>query len=260
MSNLNRKSPQGAPRINLKNIIKVDYATEAAIALIKNYGSRYDWYNALVCPCTFKSQQIDKKFGKISCGLCSGTRWAYVLNKEIRAVPSSIRREEQTLTYRVPEEGLMNNIYINLTCEPVNKINIRDKLVFKESVTFRSEATVFDPSKETYKFTSPIVELLRVIDEDGKEYDANNFYPERRDVDIDTDGLLYWVDGNKRPPVNMTFSILYSFFPSYIIISAVHEIRGFMAGKPEPEGVQSWEDLPRLVTAKLEIPGTYLFK
>jgi hypothetical protein len=154
----------------------------------------------------------------------------------------------------------MSNIYINLTCEPVNKINIRDRMVFKESVTFRSEAAIYSTATATYKFTFPIIELLKVIDEDGNEYDSTNYFPEKRDVDITTDGLLFWVESNNRPVENKPFSILYSFFPSYVIISAAHEIRGFMAGKPESKGgVQSWEDLPRLVVAKLEIPQTYLF-
>lgn len=259
--NLPRKSVSGGSRVNLKNIIKVDFNTDATIALIQEYGSRYDWYNALVCPCTYQAQEVKKQFGKLNCALCNGSNWTYVLNKEIRAVPSSIRREESTTTYRTPEEGMMSNIYINLTFEPENKVNIRDRVVFKESVTFRSQATAFDAGKTTYKFAFPIAQLIRVIDEDGKEYDANNFFPEKRDVDITEDGLLYWVEGNRKPKNGQSFSILYAFFPSYIVISAVHEIRGFMAGKREEEGgVQSWEDLPRLVVAKLEIPETYLFK
>lgn len=261
MSNIKRNKPIGGARINLDNIIKVDYATQAAVALIENYGSKYDWYNALVCPCAYKAQDVSKQFGKFNCDLCNGTNWTYVLNKEILAVPSSIRREESTTTYRTAEEGIMSNIYINLTFKPKDKVNIRDRVVFKESVTFRSQATVFDASKATYKFAFPIAELLRVIDDDGKEYNSNHFYAEKRDVDITSAGLLYWVEGNKKPKNGQPFSVLYSFFPSYIVISAVHEIRGFMAGLPESKGgMQTWEDLPRLVVAKLEIPETYLFK
>lgn len=261
MTNVKRSTPQGGARISLKNIIKVDYSTDGAIALIKDYGSRFDWYQALVCPCTFKAQEVNKQFGKLTCDLCNGTNWAYILNKEVLAVPSSMRREESTMTYRTAEEGIMSNIYVNLTCEPVNKVNIRDKMVFKESVTFRSEATIFDASKLTYKLTFPIAELMVVLDEDGKKYDCTHFFPEKRDIDITTDGLLFWVEGNRKPKSGQPFSVLYSFFPSYVIISAVHEIRGFMAGKPADQGgVQSFEDLPRLMVAKLEIPSTYLFK
>lgn len=259
--NLNRTAPQGGAKVKLKNIIKVDYATEGAIAVIKLYGSRFDWYQALVCPCTYQSQQVEKKFGKLTCDLCNGSNWTYVFNKEILIVPSSMRREESTLTYRTPEEGIMSNVYVNLTCEPENKVNIRDRVVFKESVTFRSQASVFEAGKASYRFAFPIAELMVVIDENGKKYDCNNYFPEKRDVDITTDGLLYWVEGNRKPKNGLPFSILYSFFPSYAIISAVHEIRGFMAGKPESQGgVQSFEDLPRLMVAKLEIPSTYLFK
>lgn len=261
MSNIKRSTPQGGARIPLKNIIPVDFSTDGAIALIQKYGSRFNWFQALVCPCTYKAQEVDKTFGKLNCDLCNGTNWTYVFNSEVLAVPSSIRREESTLTYRTAEEGIMSNIYINLTCEPVNKVNIKDKMVFKESVTFRSQATKYDASKSLYKFAFPIAELMVVIDEDGKKYDCTHFYTERRDADINSDGLLFWVEGNKKPKNGQSFSILYSFFPSYVIISAVHEIRGFMAGKPESQGgVQSFEDLPRLMVAKLEIPSVYLFK
>lgn len=259
--NINRLTPQGGARVNLKNIIKVDFNTDASIALIKSYGSRFSWYQALVCPCTFKSQEVNKQFGKLNCDLCNGTNWTYVLNKEILAIPSSMKREESTMTYRTPEEGIMSNVYVNLTCEPENKINIRDRVVFKESVTFRSQSMVFESGKDFYKFAFPITELMVVMDEDGKKYDCTHFYPEKRDVDITPEGLLFWVEGNRKPKNGQPFSILYSFFPSYVIISAVHEIRGFRAGKPADQGgVQSFEDLPRLMVAKLEIPSVYLFK
>jgi hypothetical protein len=64
----------------------------------------------------------------------------------------------------------------------------------------------------------------------------------------------------QQPPDGMAFSILYSFYPTYDVITAAHEVRGFVAGKPESEGgVQVWEDLPRLFTGKLVIPDAYLF-
>lgn len=255
---LNRGTPRGAARVHF-NPIKIDYNTTAAIGLIQQYGSRYDWYQALVCPCTLQSQQVDLKFRQLSCGLCNGTGWTYVFTKEIRAVPSSNRREEQTLTYRVGQPGIMSNIFVNLTCEPANKVNIRDRMVFKESVTFRSEARIFDPNVETYKMTWPIVELMQVLDQDGKSYDCTNLNVEERDVDSNEAGELVWASNKCRPVTGRGFSALYTFFPSYIVITAAHEIRGTVAGKPSPEGVQAFEDLPRLFTAKLEIPDSYLF-
>lgn len=240
--------------------LKVDYNTKGAIDLIKKYGSRFDWYSSLVCPCTLKSQQTDLKFRTLACAICNGTGWAFVFNKEIRIVPSSNRREEQTLTYRTPAAGVMSNIFVNLTCEPENKVNIRDRVVFKESVTFRSEASYTDAEKTSYKFTFPIVELLRVIDENGTAYDCTNYFTENRDADVSADEFV-WVDGKKRPPNGMAFSILYSFYPTYDVITATHEIRGFVAGKPASEGgVQVWENLPRLFTGKLIIPDAYLFE
>jgi len=254
---LNRGTAQGAARVHF-NPIKIDYNTQAAIGLIQQYGSRFDWYQALVCSCTVKSEQVDLKFRQMACGQCNGTGWVYVLNKEIRAVPSSNRREEQTLTYRVAQPGIMSNIFVNLTCEPANKVNIRDRMVFKESVTFRSEAKIYDPAIREYKFTFPIVELMQVIDQDGKSYDCTNLNAEDRDVDSNEAGNLIWQDDP--PPTGRGFSILYSFFPSYVVITAAHEIRGFVAGKPADQGgVQAYEDLPRLFTAKLEIPDAYLF-
>lgn len=256
---LTRGKAKGGARINI-NPLKIDFSVIADIKLIQNYGSRYDWYQALVCPCTLNSQSTDLKFRKLACGLCNGTGWTYSLTKEIRAVPSNTRREEQTLTYRVPQPGIMSNIFVNLTCEPVNKVNIRDRLVFKESVTFRSEAQIFNPEKEYYQFTFPIVELMKVIDEDGKEYDCTNVLTDLRKVDSNVDGNLVWNDSSCRPPTGKAFSILYNFYPSYIVITAAHEIRGFVAGKTTAEGgVQAYEDLPRLFTAKLEIPDNYLF-
>jgi hypothetical protein len=255
---LPRGTAKGGARVAFSPI-KIDYNTRAAIGLIQKYGSRYDWYNGLVCPCTLVPQSIDKKFRPLACGLCNGTGWTYIFNKEIRAVPSQTRREELTLTYRVSQPGVMSNIFVNLTCEPENKVNIRDRLVFKESVTFRSEAQIYDPTKESYKFTFPIVELLRVIDEDGKKYDCTNLLTDLRAVDSNEDGELVWQDDP--PPTGKTFSILYSFFPSYIVVTAAHEIRGTVAGKTVDEGgVQAYEDLPRLFTAKLEIPDSYLFE
>lgn len=259
MSNLERKTPRGGARTSTGSILKVDYHTGRVKKLIESYGSRWDWYNGLVCPCSAQSQEVDRKFTKLTCSLCNATGWTYLFNKEIRMVPSSVRREEATLTYRVSQPGLMSNIYINLTCLPDDKVNIRDRIVFKESVTFRSESKIFNAVKTTYKFTFPIIELLRVLDDEGKVYDSTNFFPEKRDVDVTTDGLLYWVDGNNRPLENHGFSVLYSFFPSYIVITAAHEIRGTTAGKPPPEGESAWEDLPRSFTAKLEIPSKYLF-
>lgn len=255
---LNRGKATGAARINFRPL-KIDYSTAAAISLIQQYGSRFDWYQTLVCPCTQTSQQTDLKFRQLACGLCNGTGWTYIFTKEIRAVPSSNRREEQTLTYRVAQPGVMSNIFVNLTCEPEYKVNIRDRMVFKESVTFRSEAKVFDPAVETYKFTSPIVELMQVIDVDGISYDCTNLNVENRDVDSNTDGKLVWTEGKRRPLTGKGFSILYTFFPSYIVITAAHEIRGTVAGKAPPDGTQAFEDLPRLFTAKLEIPDSYLF-
>jgi len=255
---LNRGIPRGGARVSFLPI-KIDYNTTAAIGLIQQYGSRFDWYQALVCPCTLAPQQTELKFRQLACGLCNGTGWTYVFTKEIRAVPSSTRREEQTLTYRVAQPGIMSNIFVNLTCEPEYKVNIRDRMIFKESVTFRSEARIFDPSLETYSFTFPIVELMQVIDQDGKSYDCTNLNLEDRDVDSDTDGKLVWTEGKCRPATGKGFSALYTFFPSYIVITAAHEIRGTVAGKPSPEGVQAFEDLPRLFTAKLEIPDSYLF-
>jgi hypothetical protein len=254
---LRRGTAKGGARIHV-NPLKIDFNVEALIKLIQGYGSRFDWYQALVCPCTIASQEIDLKFRKMACGLCNGTGWTYVLNKEIRAVPSQNRREEQTLTYRVPQPGIMSNIFVNLTCEPENKVNIRDRLIFKESITFRSEAQIYDPTKTAYRFTFPIVELLQVIDEDGKKYDCTNILTDLRAVDSNEDGDLVWTDDP--PPTGKAFSILYTFFPSYIVITAAHEIRGTVAGKPADEGgVQAYEDLPRLFTAKLEIPDNYLF-
>lgn len=260
MSNLERKTPRGGARTSTGSILKVDYHTERTKNFIKSYGSRFDWYTALICPCSVKSQKIEHGFTKISCAMCNGSGWTYLYNKEMIIVPSSIRREELTLTYRAAQPGMMSNIYVNMTCLPEDKVNIRDRLIFKESVTFRSEGEIFDPSKETYKFTFPIVELLKVVDDCGTKYDSTHYFAEERDVDITTDGLLYWVDGNKKPKKDQSFSILYSFFPSYIVVTAAHEIRGVTAGKPADQGgVQAWEDLPRLFMAKLEIPDKYLF-
>lgn len=256
---LTRGTAKGAARVHF-NPIKIDYNTQAAIGLIQQYGSRFDWYQGLVCPCTVKAEQTDLKFRQLACGQCNGTGWIHILNREIRAVPSSNRREEQTLTYRVAQPGVMSNIFVNLTCEPQYKVNIRDRMVFKESVTFRSEAKVFDPAAASYKFTFPIVELLQVIDTDGKSYDCTNLNIEDRDVDSNTSGLLVWTEGKCRPPTGKSFSVLYTLYPSYIVITAAHEIRGFVAGKPASEGgVQAYEDLPRLFTAKMEIPDAYLF-
>jgi hypothetical protein len=256
---LNRSTAKGAARVHF-NPIKIDYNTRAAIGLIQQYGSRFDWWQALVCPCTLSPQQTDLKFRQLACGLCNGTGWTYVFTNEIRAVPSSNRREEQTLTYRVAQPGVLSNIFVNLTCEPAYKVNIRDRMVFKESVTFRSEAKVFDPAIETYNFTFPIVELMQVLDVDGKSYDCTNLNVEDRDVDSNADGQLVWTEGKCRPPSGKGFSALYTFFPSYIVITAAHEIRGTVAGKsPATGGVQAFEDLPRLFTAKLEIPDSYLF-
>jgi hypothetical protein len=258
MSTDSTSNARGAARVNF-NTQKIDYNTKGALSLIENYGSRWDWFNALVCPCSAKTQLEDKQFRRLTCSLCNGTGWTYIYNKEIKMIPSSIRREEATLTYRIPKEGQMSNIYVNLTCLPENKINIRDRVVFKESVTFRSESKIFSNEIESYKFSFKIVEILNIIDENGKTYDCNNILEEKRDVKVNYAGELYWVDGNKKPPEGTSFSILYTFYPSYIIITAAHEIRGFTAGKPFPDGVQAWEDLPRLVTAKLEIPSVYLF-
>lgn len=256
---LTRPTPKGAARVNFRPI-KIDYNTAAAIGLIQQYGSRFDWFQTLVCPCTLAPQQDELKFRRLSCGLCNGTGWTYVFTKEIRAVPSSNRREEQTLTYRVAQPGMMSNIFVNLTCEPEYKVNIRDRMVFKESVTFRSEAKIFDPAVSTYKFTFPIVEIMQVLDVDGKSYDSTNLIVENRDVDSNTAGELFWNDTGCRPATGKGFSVLYTFFPSYIVVSAVHEIRGAIAGKPANQGgVQSFEDLPRLFTCKVEIPDSYLF-
>lgn len=256
---LNRGTPSGAARVHFRPI-KIDYNTEAAIGLIQKYGSRFDWHQALVCPCTLTPQKTELKFRQLSCGLCNGTGWTYVFTKEIRCVPSATRREEQTLTYRVAQPGQMSNIFVNLTCEPAYKVNIRDRLVFKESVTFRSEARIYDPSKgSVYKMTWPIVELMQVLDEDGVSYNCTHPNADERDVDSNEDGELYWLEGGRNPVHGKGFSALYTFFPSYIVITAAHEIRGTVAGKPPPEGVQAYEDLPRLFTAKLEIPDTYLF-
>lgn len=255
---LNRGTAKGAARVHFKPV-KIDYNTDAAIGLIQQYGSRYDWHQALVCPCSFAPQTSELKFRPLACSLCNGTGWTYVFTKEIRIIPSSQRREEQTITYRAAQPGLMSNIYVNMTCEPENKVNIRDRLIFKESVTFRSEAAIFDASKESYKFSWPIVELMQVLDIDGKSYDCTNLNVEDRDVDSDENGLLVWNEGKCRPAQGKAFSILYTFFPSYIVITASHEIRGTVAGKPSPEGTQVFEDLPRLFTSKLEIPDRYLF-
>lgn len=276
---LNRGKAQGAARVHFSPI-KIDYNTQAAIGLIQQYGSRFDWYQALVCPCTIKAEQTDLKFRQLACAQCNGTGWVYVFNKEIRAVPSSNRRDEQTLTYRVAQPGLMSNIFVNLTVEPQYKVNIRDRMVFKESVTFRSEAKVFSPETASYKFTFPIVELLQVVDSDGVHYDCTNLNAIDRDVDSDADGNLFWVPDDvllntatgvetlnplqrtnrKTPKAGRSFSILYTLYPSYIVITAAHEIRGFVAGKPVSEGgIQVFEDLPRLFTAKMEIPDSYLF-
>lgn len=258
MCALNRGNAKGAARVHFTPV-KIDYNTQAAIGLIQQYGSRFDWYQALVCPCTLQAQQNDLKFRQLACGLCNGTGWTYVFTKEIRAVPSSQRREEQTITYRVGQPGQMSNIFVNLTCEPENKVNIRDRMVFKESVTFRSEARIYDPAKDTYKMTWPIVELMQVLDQDGKSYDCTNLNVEDRAVDSNENGELIWNEGKCKPPTGKGFSALYTFFPSYIVITAAHEIRGTVAGKKSPEGTQAFEDLPRLFTAKLEIPDSYLF-
>jgi len=259
MCALNRNTPRGGARIQF-DPLKIDYSTKAAIGLIQKYGALYDWHQALVCPCTLQTQKNDLKFRQITCALCNGTGWTFVFNKEIRIVSSSTRREEQTTTYRTPVPGLLSNIYVNMTCEPENKVNIRDRVVFKESVTFRSEAAIFDPSKTTYSFTFPIVELLRVIDEDGKSYDCTNLRVDMRQVDSNTDGKLVWSESSCRPATGKSFSILYAYYPTYDVITAAHEIRGFVAGKPATEGgVQAYEDLPRLFTAKLVIPDAYLF-
>jgi len=247
--------------------LKIDYNTKGAIDLIKKYGSRFDWYSALVCPCTLKSQQVELKFIQLSCGLCNGTGWTFVLNSEIRIVPSSARREEQTLTYRVAGQGLMSNIFVNLTCEPQYKVNIRDRVVFKESVTHRSEVVFMDVEKTSYKLISPAIDLLHVIDETGKHYNSTSYYTddqgvviESRDISVNADGEIYWVEGKRKPPNGMAFTVLYSFFPAYDVITAAHEIRGFVAGKlAEEGGVQAWEDLPRFFTGKLVIPDAYLF-
>lgn len=253
---LNRGAAQGAARVHFSPV-KIDYNTAAAIGLIQQYGSRYDWYQALVCPCTLSPQKDQLKFRKFACGLCNGTGWAYVFVKEIRAVPSSNRREEQTLTYRVPQPGVMSNIFVNLTCEPEYKVNIRDRMIFKESVTFRSEALIYEAGKSTYKLTWPAVELMQVLDQDGKSYDCTNLDLNARAVNLNDAGEVVWQDDP--PPVGNGFSVLYTFFPSYIVITAAHEIRGTVAGKASPEGEQVFEDLPRLFTAKLEIPDSYLF-
>jgi len=277
---LNRGAAKGAARVHF-NPIKIDYNTQAAIGLIQQYGSRFDWWQALVCPCTVKAEQTELKFRQLACGQCNGTGWVYILNQEIRAVPSSNRREEQTLTYRVAQPGQLSNIFVNLTCEPQYKVNIRDRMVFKESVTFRSEAKVFDPAAASYKFTFPIVELLQVVDSDGLNYDCTNLNVLDRDVNSDADGNLFWVPDDveildldtgvetlnplqrtnrKTPKTGQSFSVLYTLYPSYIVITAAHEIRGFVAGKPASDGgVQAFEDLPRLFTAKMEIPDSYLF-
>lgn len=256
---LNRPTPRGGSRTSWKPT-KIDYNTAAAIALIQMYGSRFDWWQALVCPCTIKAEQTDLKFRQLACAQCNGTGWVYVFKKEIRAVPSSNRREEQTLTYRVAQPGQLSNIFVNLTCEPQYKVNIRDRMVFKESVTFRSEAKIYDPEVSAYKFTFPIVELMQVIDADGNSYDCTNLNIDHRDVDSDASGLLVWTEGKARPSTGTSFSILYTLFPSYLVITCAHEVRGFVAGKPSSEGgVQSFEDLPRLFSAKMEIPSSYLF-
>jgi hypothetical protein len=248
----------GAARLSFKPI-KIDYNTEGIVAFINMYGSNWDWYNTMICPCTIKTQIEEHKFQKLSCTLCNGTGWAYVFNRAIKAIPYSFQREEATLTYRVPEQGIMANIYASLNVLPTDKVNIRDRVVFKDSVTFRSEPKVFSDSVSKYSFTYKIIDLMRVIDNDGTEYDCSHSFQEERDVDVDSDGNLYWIDGNDRPVDGTAFSIYYSFNPSYIIISANHEIRGFTAGGVKPSDVQAWENLPRVVHMKLEIPDVYLF-
>lgn len=276
---LNRGTARGGARVHFSPI-KIDYNTYGAIRLIQQYGSRFNWYQALVCPCTIKAEQTDLKFRQLACAQCNGTGWVYIFNKEIRAVPSSNRRDEQTLTYRVAQPGVMSNIFVNLTVEPQYKVNIRDRMVFKESVTFRSEAKVFSPETAFYTFTFPIVEILQVVDSDGVHYDCTSAFAIDRDVNSDANGNLIWVPDDmllntetgvstlnplqrtnrKTPKTGQSFSILYTLFPSYIVITAAHEIRGFVAGKPEADGgVQAYEDLPRLFTAKMEIPDSYLF-
>lgn len=276
---LNRGTARGGARVHFAPV-KIDYNTYGAIKLIQLYGSRFDWYQALVCPCTIKAEQNDLKFRQLACAQCNGTGWVYMFNKEIRAVPSSNRRDEQTLTYRVAQPGQMSNIFVNLTVEPQYKVNIRDRMVFKESVTFRSEAKIFDPNVSSYKFTFPIVEVLRAVDSDGVNYDCTNLNAIDRDVDSDAHGNLVWVPDDTlldtttgvstlnpvqrtnrtTPKTGQSFSVLYTLYPSYIVITAAHEIRGFMAGKPASDGgTQAYEDLPRLFTAKMEIPDAYLF-
>ena len=256
---LNRPTPKGGAGVRITPM-KVDYNVSAAVKLIQQYGSRFDWWQSLVCPCTLAPQQTDLKFRQLACGICNGTGWTHVFTHEIRAVPSSTRREEQTLTYRVAQPGVLSNIFVNLTCEPEYKVNIRDRLIFKESVTFRSEARIYDATASSYKFTWPIVELMQVLDQNGMSYDCTNLNIENRDVDSNDAGLLIWNESKRNPPNGIGFSALYTFFPSYLVISAVHEIRGTVLGKPEVDGgVQSFADLPRLFTAKLEIPDSYLF-
>jgi len=248
----------GAARLNFRPS-KIDYNTDAIISLINAYGSSWDWYNTMICPCTLQTQQVEHKFQKLSCSLCNGTGWTYVFNRAIKAIPYSFQREEATLTYRVPEQGMMANIYASLNLLPTDKVNIRDRVVFKDSVTFRSEVKQYLTSTEKYSFTYRIVDLMRVIDNDGKQYDCTHAYADQRDVDVDADGRLFWVVGNQFHPDGMAFSIYYSFNPSYVIISANHEIRGFTAGGTKLTDKQEWENLPRVVHMKLEIPDSYLF-
>ena len=247
----------GAARLNFKPS-KIDYNTEAIISLINAYGSNWEWWNVLICPCTLQTQAIEHKFQKLSCSLCNGTGWAYVFNRDIKAIPYSFQREEATLTYRVPEQGIMANIYASLNLLPTDKVNIRDRVVFKDSVTFRSEVKQYLTYTDKYSFTYRIIELMRVIDNDGVQYDCTHAYPDKRDVDVDGDGKLFWV-GNHSPSDGTAFSIYYSFNPSYVIISANHEIRGFTAGGTKPTDIQTWENLPRVVHMKLEIPDSYMF-
>lgn len=247
----------GAAKMGDK-IVKVDYNTKRAVALITGYGSRWDWYQAMVCPCVASSDN-GERFTKLVCKLCYGTGWTYVFNKEIRGVSSSINRHESTLPYRVPDIGQTSNIVASLTVEPENKVNIRDKVVFKESVTFRSEVKQYDPSLTSFRMLHPIVELMQVIDENGVKYDCSNPLENRREVLVNADGELYWVDGAKRPATNVGFSVLYTYYPEYSVVDAVHEIRGAMMGGMKPEDVQEWEDLPRLLRIKLIIPDRYLY-
>ena len=243
---------------------RADFRENEFRQLLAQKGLFCTWYQAVACPCTTETSDLDLDITEIdaapvstsqnnNCPFCNGGGKLYHSPQDIQVISTSADTEYLNARFGGYKNGL-----ILLSMNPEHLPSYGDRFVFTDSVIIYNEIIKYTGAAFRTKF--PIVS--RTLELDTGDFTHSVMYMTfTNPVTGQTtgeelvEGEDFTTDGNtvtfsNPPPLNSRVSISYLCNPSYICMSFPHTFRDTRIRFKSPEDIH--KAMPVQVQAKLE--------